>query len=265
MTATTTTPTAAVPAASLDEPTRPPLPRLVRVEIRKMVDTRSGRWLLALIALSAVAMMPVMLFAAPRHEQSLAEMVSAAQLGIALLLPVLGILSVTTEWSQRTSLATFTLVPDRHRVAAAKLAAGWALALALAAASVLVAVAGRAVGEVLNRSGGSWELAPEQLGKVALLALISVSMGVAFGMLFMNTPLAIVLYFLLPNLWSAIGAMVSKLERAAGWLDTNRTMGAIGDPGVTAGEWTRLAVSLAVWLLLPLVVGLVRLHRREVK
>ncbi|GAA1586152.1 hypothetical protein GCM10009678_80930 [Actinomadura kijaniata] len=264
MTATTTTPTA-VSVPSLDEPARPSLPRLVRVEIRKMVDTRSGRWLLILIALSAVALMPVMLFAAPRHEQSLTAMVEAAQIGIALLLPVLGILSVTTEWSQRTSLATFTLVPDRHRVAAAKLVAGWSLALALTAASMLVAVAGRAAGEVLDRSGGSWELTPEQLGKTLLLALIAVSMGTAFGMLFMNTPLAIVLFFLLPNLWTMVGAMVEKLKTAAAWLDTNSTMTAINEPGVTAVEWARLAVSLAVWLLIPLAVGLVRLHRREVK
>ncbi|MGK5554637.1 ABC transporter permease [Actinomadura kijaniata] len=263
MTTTLTTPPAPVP--SLDEPARPSPLRLVRVEIRKMVDTRSGRWLLALIALSSVALMPVMLFAAPRGEQSLAAMVEAAQVGTALLLPVLGILSVTTEWSQRTSLATFTLVPDRHRVAAAKLAAGWALALALTAASVLVAVAGRAAGEVLDRSGGSWELPPGQLGKTLLLALVAVSMGTAFGMLFMNTPLAVVLFFLLPNLWSMVGAMVAKLRTAAAWLDTNSTMTAITEPGVTALEWSRLAVSLTVWLLLPLAAGLARLHHREVK
>ena len=37
-----------------------------------------------------------------------------------ILLPVLGILLVTSEWSQRTAMVTFTLEPSRSRVIAAK-------------------------------------------------------------------------------------------------------------------------------------------------
>jgi len=40
-----------------------------------------------------------------------------------------GILLVTSEWSQRASLITFTLVPHRSRVLAAKLLAGVSLAV----------------------------------------------------------------------------------------------------------------------------------------
>ena len=31
------------------QPTRPPLPRLTGVELRKMIDTRAGFWLLLLV------------------------------------------------------------------------------------------------------------------------------------------------------------------------------------------------------------------------
>ena len=41
-----------------------------------------------------------------------------------MLLPIVGILLVSSEWSQRTALITFTLVPQRMRVMSAKLAAG---------------------------------------------------------------------------------------------------------------------------------------------
>ena len=37
-----------------------------------------------------------------------------------ILLPVLGIMSVTSEWSQRTAMVTFTLEPSRSRFLAAK-------------------------------------------------------------------------------------------------------------------------------------------------
>ena len=39
---------------------------------------------------------------------------------MAIILPMVAILSVTSEWSQRTGLTTFTFVPDRGRVIAAK-------------------------------------------------------------------------------------------------------------------------------------------------
>ena len=35
-----------------------------------------------------------------------------------ILLPVLGVLSITSEWSQRTAMVTFTLEPSRMRVVA---------------------------------------------------------------------------------------------------------------------------------------------------
>jgi hypothetical protein len=46
-----------------------------------------------------------------------------------VLLPIVGILPVSSEWSQRTALITFTLVPRPMQVLVAKLVAGPALAL----------------------------------------------------------------------------------------------------------------------------------------
>ncbi|WP_067487523.1 ABC transporter permease subunit [Actinomadura hibisca] len=266
MTADLTAETTAAPTpAALLDPPRPPIARLALVELRKMTDTRAGRWLLVLIALVDVAMMPVMLFAVPGEDQTLYDMVSAATTGTALLLPILGVLAVTSEWSQRTTLTTFTLVPGRHRIVVAKVAAAWVLATVFTAVSVVTAVLGRAVGELLGRSSGSWELPPEYVAKILLMAVISVTIGVAFGMVFMNTPLAIVLYFVLPIAWTTLGETVDKLRGAAGWLDTNRTMEALNQTSVSGEDWARLGVSLAVWLVLPLVAGVIRLTRREVK
>lgn len=255
---------ATAPGALLDPP-RPPLGRLVAVELRKMTDTRAGRWLLVLIGLTAVAMMPVMLFAVDEEEQSLRAMAEASQTGVALLLPVLGILSVTGEWSQRTALTTFALVPERNRVLAAKLLAGAGLAVALGLFGCAVSVLARAVGGAAGLSGGSWSLPPSVVATTVLLGVITLAIGVAFGLLFMNPAVSIVLYFLLPTLWTTLGAMIDRLKGPAGWLDTDRTLNVLYEPGVSGGEWARIATSLAVWLLVPLAAGAVRLARREVK
>lgn len=56
-------------------------------------------------------------------------------------MPVVGILLVTSEWSQRTAITTFTLVPQHGRVLTAKLLA--ALVLSAAAYPFCLACAGR--------------------------------------------------------------------------------------------------------------------------
>jgi ABC-type transport system involved in multi-copper enzyme maturation permease subunit len=195
------------------------------------------------------------------------EMLIASQAGVSLLLPVLGILSVTSEWSQRTALTTFALVPDRYRVLTAKLAGCAALATAFLAIGVAAAAAARGLGGAFGRSAGSWSLPPAQLGGMLAYSLALAFMGVAFGLVLMSPALSIVLYFLIPTIWSALGEMIKKLHTPGEWLDSNRTLGTLADPAgaATAGEWARIGVSLAVWLLVPLVIGLFRLSRREVK
>lgn len=259
--------TAPAPAA-LSEPPRPSLQRLTAVELRKMTDTRSGRWLLIVIAVSTLALLPVIIFTVPARDQTLLEMLVASQAGATILLPVIGILSVTSEWSQRTALTTFALVPDRFRVLIAKLAATGLLAVAFLVIGLAVSAAARAIGGAAGRSDGSWSLPPAVLGGLLFYVVALAFMGVAFGLVLQSPALSIVLYFILPTVWSVLGEMVTKLEGAAGWLDSNRTLGVLTEPAggaATAGEWARIGVSLAVWLLVPMVAGLFRLFRSEVK
>jgi ABC-2 type transport system permease protein len=264
MTATMTVPAGAAPAV-LDDPPGPSLARLILIELRKTVDTRSGRWLLIVIALFTPVLMPVILFTMPARAQTLQELFVASQAAPMVLLPVLGILSVTSEWSQRTALTTFALVPDRRRVIAAKLPAGALLAAAFVAIGLACAVLTRAVGGAIGRSEGSWSLPPELVGQVLLSSVVLVLMGAAFGLLLGSPALAIVLYFVLPTLWTMLGELVQRITEPARWLDTNKTLEALAAPDVTGTEWARIGTSVTVWLLIPLVIGMIRLVRREVK
>lgn len=242
---------------------RPSLLRLTGVELRKLADTRAGLWLLVVIVLAAAAIVAVQLFVLPDEEQTFRTFFEPTLLPVGLLLPVLGILSATGEWSQRTALTTFALVPARQRVVAAKLVAVVLAALVSVVASVAVAAAGTAVAG-LTGGAGTWSLPGSLLLHAAVLQVANVLIGIGFGLLLVNTPLAIVLYFALPTVWSVLGEMVRALREPAQWLDTAVTMVPFTTPDVTAGQWARLGVSLLVWLLVPLVAGLVRTMRREV-
>src|SRR4051812_1823564 len=86
-----------------------PFGRLLRAELRKLMDTRAGFWLLTAIGLITVAVVVVFLCVADADQLTYMNFVGATATPQSLLLPVLGILAVTAEWSQRTGLVTFTL------------------------------------------------------------------------------------------------------------------------------------------------------------
>jgi polyferredoxin len=73
---------------------------------------------------------------------------------------------------------------------------------------------------------------------------------------------AIVLYYLLPMVWGVLAAF-SGFRTAGEWLNPSTTFGY-----VQAGQWDghlpEIGVSFALWVLLPLVAGVVRTLRREV-
>ncbi|GAA1788642.1 hypothetical protein GCM10009682_08400 [Luedemannella flava] len=238
--------------------TAPSLARLTVVELRKLVDTRSGRWLLITIGVLAAALVTLQLVFGGSGDRTFAAAFLVSVLPIALLLPVLGILLVTSEWSQRTALTTFTLVPRRHRVALAKVVAATLAGVASVPVSVVVATVATLA------SGGEWTFRAELLWYTALAQIIGVLMGVGFGMVLLNSPLAIVVYLILPTVWTILGATIRSLREAAAWLDTGVTTMALFEPGMTGGDWAKLGVSVAVWVALPLAAGLVRVTTREV-
>ncbi|MGS2616471.1 ABC transporter permease [Micromonospora sp. LZ34] len=262
---TTTAAATTAPATPRHRPgvRRPSLLRLTGVELRKLVDTRAGLWLLITIGLVAAAIVVLQLIYAEDADQTFTNFFIPSLLPVGILLPVLGILSITSEWSQRTALTTYALVPRRARVIVAKL-----VAVVLAAlASVLASLAVAAVGTLLagaTGGAGTWRIEGSLLLNAIVLQVASVLMGAGFGLLLLNTPLAIVTYLVLPTLWTVLGELVRPLRGPAGWLDTGRTMEPLFTPDVTAGQCGRLGVSLLVWLVVPVVAGLVRTLRREV-
>jgi ABC-2 type transport system permease protein len=242
--------------------TRPSLTRLTRVELRKMTDTRAGFWLLlAVMALTVIAVI-LLLLVGDAKDHDLRDMLSVAVAPSSILLPVVGILLVSSEWSQRTSLITFTLVPDRPRVLMAKLMA----AVVLSAAALVGCLAIAALGTAIAAPGleHTWSLPVGFLFQVAVFVVTSLVTGVGFGALFLSSAPAIVLSFVLPLGWSALGS-IPALEGTARWLDGSRSLSPMTEHLMSATEWARAGTTLAVWMLLPLAIGLWRIMRSEIR
>jgi len=257
----TTTLSAPIPMNTAGVHARPHLGRLVAVELRKMVDTRAGFWLqVAMVALTVVVVV-VRLLVGDRADHTFQSVLDVGLQPSAVLLPVLGILLVTSEWSQRTGLITFALVPVRSRVLGAKLIASLLLAPAMLAAVVAVVAAGVLVAS--PGVEGTWSDAAPLIGQSAVYLTAGMITGVALGAILLASAPAIVLLFPLPTAWMAVVSL-SFFDDVAPWVSTARALSPMQEEVMSATQWAHVGTALALWMLLPLLIGTWRFTRREV-
>jgi len=241
-----------------------PFGRLLKAELRKLIDTRAGRWLLIAVLATTPAVVAVMLFTADPKDLNYDRFVDFTQTPQKILLPVVGILTITSEWSQRTGLVTFTLEPNRRRVLLAKAAATLVLGLTV----IAVTFASSAVGNLLAplRDGdGSWAFGVAGFRDITVVLLSGLAQGLAFGMLLLVSAAAIVAFFVLPNLSSVLFGAVPGLKGSAPWFDLNQAQGALYDHHMTGRQWAQVLTATLLWVGLPAVLGIARVLRTEVK
>ncbi len=238
-----------------------PFARLVKVELRKMLDTRAGMWLL--ISIAALTGLVLVIFLINAEDKSFVNAMAASATPQGILLPVLGILLVTSEWSQRTAMVTFTLEPHRGKVLWAKVAAAVVLGLAAFALAVVVASLVTAIGGTAD----AWhDVSLRLIGQYFLLQLLSVLGGLVFGLLLLNTAAAIVTSFALPIAFSIITSLVKSFHKVQPWVDpgTSQTPLQNGDL-LTGKEWAHVLVTSLIWVVIPFAVGMWRVLRAEVE
>ena len=189
---------------------RIPMTRVVSVELRKMFDTRSGFWLMASIVIASVLATGAVVLFAPDREITYNTFAAAIGFPMAVILPMIAILSVTSEWSQRSGLTTFTLVPHRGRVIRAKVVS----AVTVAVVSMLIAFAvgaiGNLVGTAITGTSLVWDITLTEAAYIVLGNVLGLLIGFMLGVLVRNSAGAIVAYFvyslLLPTVLGLLAA-----------------------------------------------------------
>jgi len=251
----------AAPAATRDD-RRPSMARLTQVELRKMFDTRSGFWLPICVGVVAFGTALITVLAGASQNHTFTHVFGNALIPTAILLPLIGVLLVTGEFSQRTALSTFTLVPSRARVMVAKLSASVVCSIAALAFCLAVAALATAINP---RSGpGVWTLHAVLLPQAFLYLATAMITGVAFGAALLVSAPAIVIYLLLPTIWSALAGSISGLKGVADWLDASQTLDPMVRHALSTTDWLQACATLALWMALPLAIGWRRVMRRDV-
>jgi hypothetical protein len=246
-----------------------PLSRVIGVELRKMFDTRSGFWLMASIAIAAVLTTIAMILFATAEQLTYYGFAKAIGFPMTVILPMIAILSITSEWSQRTGLTTFTLVPHRNRVILAKVLASVTVGVASMLFALAVGVVGNLVGPAVTGTDRVWDVSLGHAVTIVLGSLISLLTGTMLGLLFRSSPVALVAYFvyslLLPTVFGLLAANQDWFEDLYPWVDLNSAQAPLFAGSVTADQWAHLAVTTAAWVLVPAVACLALVKKSEVK
>ena len=261
------TATSSLPSLDVSGTPRVPFTRLVTVELRKMADTRAGLWLLGLIVAITAAIMLIFFFVADTPERVFTNFIGIAATPQGFLLPVLGILLVTSEWGQRTAMVTFALEPSRPRVILAKVVAALLLGLAAFVAALVIATLCTLVG---GADDGFRDLSLSVFLLFLALQLLTVLQGLAYGLIFLNTPAAIVTFFVLPIASSIVFSLVPALRDSAPWLDLSTAQQPLFNAGgagfeLTGEQYAHLGTTSLIWIVLPFVAGWIRVMRTELK
>ncbi len=262
----------AAPAAGARRRSAPapiPFSRIVGVELQKMFDTRAGFWLCASIAIVAVLAQVAITAFGPDSMITFETYATAMGAPLQIILPLIAILSVTSEWSQRSGLATFTLVPSRGKVIAAKGVDALLVGIAASALAIGIGALGYLVGSTITGVERSWELSVTSTLLTILALMLSLSMGFVLGLLFRSSPGAIVGYFvyamLLPALFGTLAGFQQWFADLQPWVDLNYSATMLYDNVPDTEGWLQLATSAGIWLGIPLLVGAWLLRRSEIK
>jgi len=270
MTATTISPDTieAAPARRIVRPI--PTTRLVTIELRKMFNTRSGFWLLVSIGVLSVVATGAVLVFAPDSEIAYENFAAAIGFPMSVILPMIAILGVTSEWSQRSGLTTFTLVPSRGRIIWAKAFATFVVGVVSMAVAFAVGAVGNLLGSTVMGLDAVWDVSLAAAAQIVLGNLVGMAIGFTLGVVLRNSAAAIVGYFVvslvLPGILALLAQVRSWFADLQPWIDWNTTQVALFENETdTVREWAMLASTTGIWIALPLVIGLLFLRRSEVK
>ncbi len=248
-----------------------PLTRVTQVELRKMFNTRSGFWLIASIAISALMATGGVILWAADDQLTYSTFATAIRFPVVIILPLIAILAVTSEWSQRTGLTTFTLIPHRSRIITAKAISSVVIAVAARALTFAVGALGNLLSAAVTGTALVWDVTVTQCLYYVLGMVLSLLIGFMLGVLIRSSTGAIVAYFVMtfvvPTIFGLLAESQQWFHDLQPWVDIQFAQSGlfIFDTALTSEQWAHIAVTGATSLVVPLAIGLAFVMKAEVK
>lgn len=256
-----------------------PFGRLVRVELRKMTDTRAGRTLVIVTTALMLVTVGIMLLVAAlddTFDATASDFAGVLQFVSLLILPVFAIMITTSEWNQRTHLTTFTLEPQRSRILSAKLVAVLLFSIATLALAVLAGAIGNAATAAFDVEP-VWNFGADDLAWSLALQLALILSAFALGLALLNTAAAVAVFYVsaimlrfivYPILFGFVEVfrdIAPYLDVFFGFIVAQEGENVDGDVMTGLARIAPLVVSVVLWVVVPGVIGWMRATRSEIK
>lgn len=259
---TTTTSTPALGGTRRVSPIHPQrLFTLLTVELRKLVDTRTGKAVLGLSIAIPLLALGWQLVKGTGGDVSWRQY-SGFMAALSLTIPLIGLFAMTAEWTQRTALTTFTLSPRRGRVLLMKFIAALAVSMAVLAVVIGLTLAATALGGLIEGVTPSYEFVGTDVKGMVILIALQVTMAAGFGALAAQTAVAVGAFLVAPTLWTTVGTLVFGSN--AQWLDVFSAYNRLASDSPFT-DLPQTITAITFWVVLPTTIGVIRSLRREVK
>ena len=250
-------------------PRRIPLRRIVAVELRKSFDTRAGLWLLASVALTSLLTTGAVIAWGPDEDFTYSTFTTTIVFPMSVILPIIAALAVTAEWTQRSGLTTFTVVPHRSRILLGKTIGLALVAVPATALAFAMGAGGNVVASWISGNDTVWDQDVSAVPYVLFSLTLALVMGLVCGTLIRNSAGAIVAFFVfsfvLPPLFGLLAMTQDWFRDVRPWVDLDYQLAELLRGSFDAEQWAQLASTSGIWLVLPAVVGMWTLVRSEVK
>jgi ABC-type transport system involved in multi-copper enzyme maturation permease subunit len=218
-------------------------------------------------------------FGAPTTPQQLRSLVGAGYLAAVVMAPVLGVISITSEYRHKVLTATLLLHPKRGQVLTAKVAASllWGVFLCVCSLAMVAAMGI----PLLITQGGSVHALYEQVGPVvpglfgayALLAVYGLGIGtvvrnqiggviLALGITLVIEPIIVMIFSHLAHMDVNFLPSLATRAVAGGLVDRGGGGASIGVSGLLS--WWLGALALVGWGLGTTILGYFTTFRRDI-
>lgn len=244
----------------LSDPAVNPVGIATYVELRKLLNTRSSRWLLLSMALLGILMIALFVVVSASRDEpiDISLMLAALALPAGIGVPIISILAVTSDWQHRDVIKFFALQPKRGVLLLAKY-----LAVAIFGLGIMVVVCAIAlvVSVTFSAATGSELIYGDLARSIWLLActvLIGVISGAAIASALLSTPIAIVFVLFQSFVFdSLIGLFAGS---ATPFLQSATLSNVLTEGGNVAAALS----SAAIWIVVPGVIGVWRNRTKDI-
>ena len=246
--------------------------RLIRAELLKIRTTQVWFWLLlAAVALSALTVIAPLASSGVHSGPEVANMFAVASFAY-LVLYVLGVLGVTTEFRYQTITATVLQTPSRWSIMTAKMIA-YAL-VGVGYAAVCVAVQLAIAVPWLNAKGIDYSLGSDHIpraliGVFVVLALFGI-IGLGIGAMLRNQIVAVTVGLIFFVVLQGIISSIPKVKRAYPYLPEGAIRSIVENNADTSLSDLHLlspaggVVVLVLWAFIPAIVGAAYTMNRDI-